>query len=68
VAPGGLFCPASCSSHFDRREFLASVKEGVARSGRRWKLGELRGAGFDHPVLEIFPEGDYLKFALGTVE
>jgi len=68
VAPGGLFCPASCSSHFDRQEFLASVKEGVARAGRRWKLEELRGAGFDHPVLPIFPEGDYLKFALGTVD
>jgi 23S rRNA (cytosine1962-C5)-methyltransferase len=68
VAAGGLFCPASCSSHFDRQEFLASVKEGVARAGRRWKLEELRGAGFDHPVLPIFPEGDYLKFALGTVE
>jgi 23S rRNA (cytosine1962-C5)-methyltransferase len=67
VAPGGLFCPASCSSHFDRQEFLASVKDGVARSGRRWKLEELRGAGFDHPVLPVFPEGDYLKFALGTV-
>jgi 23S rRNA (cytosine1962-C5)-methyltransferase len=67
VAPGGLFCPASCSSHFDRQEFLASVTEGVARAGRRWKLEELRGAGFDHPVLPIFPEGDYLKFALGTL-
>jgi 23S rRNA (cytosine1962-C5)-methyltransferase len=68
VAPGGLFCPASCSSHFDRQEFLASVKDGVARAGRRWKLEELRGAGFDHPVLPVFPEGDYLKFALGTVD
>lgn len=68
VAPGGLFCPASCSSHFDEKEFLASVKDGVARAGRRWKLEELRGAGFDHPVLPAFPEGDYLKFALGTVE
>jgi 23S rRNA G2069 N7-methylase RlmK/C1962 C5-methylase RlmI len=39
----------------------------VARAGRRWKLETLRGAGFDHPVLPIFPEGDYLKFAIGTV-
>jgi 23S rRNA (cytosine1962-C5)-methyltransferase len=68
VAPGGLFCPASCSSHFDRKEFLASVKDGVTRAGRRWKLEELRGAGFDHPVLPVFPEGDYLKFAIGTVD
>jgi 23S rRNA (cytosine1962-C5)-methyltransferase len=68
VAPGGLFFPASCSSHFDRTEFLASVTEGVGRAGRRWKLEELRGAGFDHPVLPVFPEGDYLKFALGRVD
>jgi 23S rRNA (cytosine1962-C5)-methyltransferase len=68
VAPGGLFCPASCSSHFDRQEFLASVTDGVARAGRRWKLEELRGAGFDHPVLPIFPEGDYLKFAIGRMD
>jgi 23S rRNA (cytosine1962-C5)-methyltransferase len=68
VAPGGLFCPASCSSHFDRAEFLASVADGVARAGRRWTLEELRGAGFDHPVLPIFPEGDYLKFAIGRMD
>jgi 23S rRNA (cytosine1962-C5)-methyltransferase len=68
VTTGGLFCPASCSSHFSRPEFLASVEEGVRRAGRRWRLEELRGAGFDHPVLESFPEGDYLKFALGRVD
>ena len=27
--PGGLFCPASCSSHFPRAEFLASVEDGL---------------------------------------
>jgi 23S rRNA (cytosine1962-C5)-methyltransferase len=68
VAPGGQFFPASCSSHFPRHEFLASVEAGVARAGRRWRLEALRGAGFDHPVLPIFPEGDYLKFALGQVD
>lgn len=68
VAPGGTFCPASCSSHFVRDEFLASVKDGVARAGRRWTLEQLRGAGFDHPVLPIFPEGDYLKFAIGKLD
>jgi 23S rRNA (cytosine1962-C5)-methyltransferase len=68
VAPGGQFFPASCSSHFPRDEFLASVEAGVARAGRRWRLEALRGAGFDHPVLPVFPEGDYLKFALGRVD
>jgi 23S rRNA (cytosine1962-C5)-methyltransferase len=67
VAPGGLFCPASCSSHFVKEEFVRSVEAGVADAGRKFKLQELRGAGIDHPTLEIFPEGDYLKFAIGTV-
>lgn len=68
VAPGGLFCPASCSSHFPRAEFVASVEEGVRQAGRRGRIGELRGAGFDHPVLPIFPEGDYLKFAFVALD
>lgn len=64
TAEGGLFCPASCSSHFPRAEFLASVEEGVRAAGRRYRLEGLRGAGFDHPTLPAFPEGDYLKFGL----
>jgi 23S rRNA (cytosine1962-C5)-methyltransferase len=68
VTPGGLFCAGSCSSHLGREEFLATVAEGVARAGRHWRLEAVRGAAFDHPVLRTFPEGDYLKFALGRVE
>jgi 23S rRNA (cytosine1962-C5)-methyltransferase len=65
---GGLFCPASCSSHFDRKEFLASVEDGVRAAGRAFTLLELRGAGFDHPTHRAFPEGDYLKFALTRLD
>jgi hypothetical protein len=43
------------------------VEEGARRAGRRFGLERLTGAGFDHPVLREFPEGDYLKFAIGTV-
>jgi 23S rRNA (cytosine1962-C5)-methyltransferase len=68
VAPGGLLCAASCSSHFPRDEFLASVERGAAAAGRRFRLESLTGAGFDHPVLPAFPEGDYLKFAIGRVD
>lgn len=68
TAPGGIFCPASCSSHFSRDEFVASVHAGAADAGRRFTLLELRGAGFDHPVLPAFPEGDYLKFAMGRLD
>jgi 23S rRNA (cytosine1962-C5)-methyltransferase len=67
VTSGGLLCAASCSSHFGRQDFLASVVAGVRQAGRRWTLEGIYGAGFDHPVLEAFPEGDYLKFAMGRV-
>jgi 23S rRNA (cytosine1962-C5)-methyltransferase len=68
VAPGGLFCAASCSSHLNRRDFLTLVKTGVHQAGRRFLLEGYTGAGPDHPTLPVFPEGDYLKFALGKVQ
>jgi len=67
VEPGGLFCPASCSSHFPRDEFLAAVSDAARGSGRRFTAELVTGAGFDHPVVPAFPEGDYLKFAIGTL-
>jgi 23S rRNA (cytosine1962-C5)-methyltransferase len=66
--PGGLLCAASCSSHMPRDEFVASIEEGARQAGRRFILEDLLGAAFDHPVIEAFPEGDYLKFAVGQVE
>jgi len=67
TAPGGLLCAASCSSHFGRDDFQASIEDGVRQAGRRWAFESLHGAGFDHPVLAAFPEGDYLKFVMGRV-
>ena len=67
TARGGLLCAASCSSHFSRGDFMASVAAGVRQAERRWKFEGVFGAGFDHPVLEAFPEGDYLKFVMGRV-
>jgi len=66
--PGGLLCAASCSSHMPVQAFLKTVEEGAMQAGRRWELEEMHGAAFDHPVLEAFPEGDYLKFAIGHIE
>jgi 23S rRNA (cytosine1962-C5)-methyltransferase len=68
VARGGLLAAASCSSHVARAEFLTLVKTAVELGGRRFRLESYAGAGLDHPTLPAFPEGDYLKFALGTVE
>jgi len=67
TAPGGLLCASSCSSHFPKAEFLKSVAAGVRQAGRMWSLESVHGAGFDHPVLPAFPEGDYLKFVMGRV-
>ncbi len=67
VAPGGLLCAGSCSSHLTKEEFLKSIAAGARQAGRRWVFESLHGAGFDHPVLAAFPEGDYLKFAIGRV-
>ena len=65
--PGGWLCASSCSSHFDKEQFLNSIDAGARRAGRRWIFESLHGAAFDHPVLPAFPEGDYLKFAVGRV-
>lgn len=65
--PGGLLCAASCSSHVGREDFLATVAAGVRQAGRHWGLESVHGAAFDHPVLDAFPEGEYLKFAIGRV-
>ncbi len=67
TAPGGLLCASSCSSHFAKDDFLASIETGVRQAGREWVFETLHGAAFDHPVLPAFPEGDYLKFVMGRV-
>ncbi|MCE9582290.1 MAG: class I SAM-dependent rRNA methyltransferase, partial [Planctomycetes bacterium] len=67
TAPGGTLCAASCSSHVGEADFVASVRFGVQAAGRKFVLEETRGAAADHPVLKAFPEGDYLKFVIGTV-
>ena len=67
TAPGGTLCAASCSSHVDRKAFLATVRDGARDAGRRFELQELHGAAPDHPVVPQFPEGDYLKFAVGVL-
>lgn len=67
TAPEGIFCAASCSSHVDADAFLASVEAGARDAGRRFRLTEMHEAGADHPTMAAFPEGRYLKFAVGTL-
>jgi 23S rRNA (cytosine1962-C5)-methyltransferase len=67
TAPGGILCAASCSSHVGRAPFVESIAAGAAEAERGFTLRELHGAAADHPVVARFPEGDYLKFAVGVV-
>jgi len=68
VAPTGILCAASCSSHVGAEAFIASVEAGARDAGRRFSLEGLHEAGADHPTIAAFPEGRYLKFAVGTVD
>jgi 23S rRNA (cytosine1962-C5)-methyltransferase len=63
LAPGGIFCASSCSSHVDASVFLRTLDD-VALGGRELGVLEVRGAGPDHPTLAAFPEGRYLKFVI----
>jgi 23S rRNA (cytosine1962-C5)-methyltransferase len=63
LAPGGILCAASCSSHVDAEAFVATLGDETL-GDRGLSLLELRGAGPDHPTLAAFPEGRYLKFAV----
>jgi 23S rRNA (cytosine1962-C5)-methyltransferase len=61
LAPSGLFCASSCSSHVDAAAFAATLDDAALGRGDLSVL-EVRGAGPDHPTLAAFPEGRYLKF------
>jgi 23S rRNA (cytosine1962-C5)-methyltransferase len=67
TAPGGILCAASCSSHVDAAAFSESIAGGCADAGRRFNLQEQHGGAADHPVLDVFPQGTYLKFVIGRV-
>lgn len=63
LAPGGIFCAASCSSHVDAAAFTSTLDDAVL--GRNdLRLLELHGPPADHPGLPAFPEGLYLKLAI----
>jgi 23S rRNA (cytosine1962-C5)-methyltransferase len=68
AAPGGTLCAASCSSHVSADAFVATVEEGARDAGRRFRLTEMHDAGGDHPTMAAFPEGHYLKFAVGALD
>jgi 23S rRNA (cytosine1962-C5)-methyltransferase len=61
LAPGGLFCASSCSSHVSAADFATTLDD--AATGRAdLSLVEMHGSPWDHPTTPAWPEGRYLKF------
>lgn len=67
VAPGGYLVSASCTSQVSPDMFRALLADAAAREGKRLTLIHEAGQPVDHPVAAHFPEGRYLKFAIGRV-
>jgi len=63
LAPSGLLCAASCSSHVGLEDFLGTLADDALGRGDL-RIVEILGAGPDHPVLPAFPEGRYLEFCV----
>jgi 23S rRNA (cytosine1962-C5)-methyltransferase len=63
LAPGGVLCAASCSSHVTMEDFLGTLDDGaLGRADLR--VADVFGQPEDHPSLPAWPEGRYLKFVV----
>ncbi len=61
VASGGLIFTFSCSQVVDRETFALTVFSAAASTGRRVRIIDRLGQGFDHATSIYHPEGEYLK-------
>jgi 23S rRNA (cytosine1962-C5)-methyltransferase len=68
VKPGGLFVTCSCSGLVRSEDWQSVLHQSTGKAGRQFKILARGGHGPDHPVRPEFPEGEYLKCALGRVD
>jgi 23S rRNA (cytosine1962-C5)-methyltransferase len=59
VAKSGVLVLASCSSRVTEEQFLEVCEETI--NGQNYELISSSAHDFDHPVINYFPEGQYLK-------
>lgn len=64
VKPGGVLISCSCSGMVGEEEFLRIVHQASERELRTFRVA---GAGPDHPVSSLYPEGRYLKVVYSRV-
>jgi len=64
VKPGGVLVSCSCTGLVQPEEFLQIVQRASERELRTFRI---TGAGPDHPVSSLYPEGRYLKVLYSLV-
>jgi 23S rRNA (cytosine1962-C5)-methyltransferase len=64
VKPGGVLVSCSCTGLLPAEEFLEIVQRASERELRTFRIA---GAGPDHPVSSLYPEGRYLKVIYSLV-
>ncbi|HLY10900.1 MAG TPA: class I SAM-dependent rRNA methyltransferase [Planctomycetota bacterium] len=64
VKPGGILVSCSCTGLVPAEEFLQIVQRASERELRTFRIS---GAGPDHPVSNLYPEGRYLKVLYSVV-
>jgi 23S rRNA (cytosine1962-C5)-methyltransferase len=67
IEPGGLLVTCSCSGRVSEEEFLQIVRGASQTAGRTLQMFWVGGAGPDHPVSSLYPEGRYLKAVFARV-
>ncbi|HET7266806.1 MAG TPA: class I SAM-dependent rRNA methyltransferase [Oleiagrimonas sp.] len=61
LAPDGLLLSCSCTGLVRPEDFLDTLRRVALNAGREIQFLHIGGAGADHPVSAVVPEGRYLK-------
>ena len=67
LRPGGIIVSCSCSGLVGEEEFLGLLRDAASLAGREIATFRIAGAGPDHPVSSLYPEGRYLKVVFSRV-
>jgi 23S rRNA (cytosine1962-C5)-methyltransferase len=65
VKPGGILVSCSCTGLLQAEEFYQLVQN--ATMEHEIRTFKIAGAGPDHPVSSLYPEGRYLKVVYSVV-
>jgi len=67
LRPDGVLVSCSCSGLVGEEEFLGILRDASRSAGRELRAFRIAGAGPDHPVSSLHPEGRYLKAVFSRV-